>query len=167
MAFSSLNVFQMIVLLLPLFELGVMSSTATAQTTHKQVSESATVTSAVQYLDDLKECVAGSQNPPMPMPFLEGALAVSQIVGWEDETCVVETIVFLAQEPETQTTMSYCQHAPATIARMTDDVAYEQARTGNYSFSKESDRDMALSTALETECELNFEWFEELSSPAL
>ena len=50
----------------------------------------------------------GSQNEPMPMPFLEGALIVAEIMGWEAETCVVETTVFLAEAPETKSMMSYC-----------------------------------------------------------
>lgn len=81
----------------------------------------------VQYLDDLQDCVAGSQGAPTPIPFLEGAVAVPEIIGWADETCVVETVVFLVAAFDNQTTLSYCQHTPETIALITDDIAYEQA----------------------------------------
>ena len=147
--------------------LGSTAGAATAQSVTEppapSIADAETTIPAVQYLDDLQDCVAGSQAPPVPMPFLETAMAVPKIIGEEDGTCVVETTIFLATAPDTQTTLSYCQHAPATIALMTDDIAYEQARTGNYSFSTDSDRYMALSAAMEAECELNFNWVDELN----
>ncbi len=166
MAFSKLQTAGEIALLTTLANFGMMPSAATAQIMDKQLADSDDM-SAVQYLNDLKECVVGSQNEPLPMPFLEGALIVAEIIGWEAETCVVETTVFLAEEPETKSIMSYCEHTAATIALMTDDIAYEQARTGNYSFSTDNERDMALSMAMESECALNFEWFEELTGETL
>jgi hypothetical protein len=163
MALARLKTGGAIATLLPVLGLGFMPSGVLAQIMDKQVAKSDADMPTVQYLDDLQECVASSQSPPLPLPLLEGVMAASQILGWADETCVVETKVFLATAPETQTTMSYCQYTPATIAIMTDEVAYEQARTGNFSFSTDNERDMALSTAIESECEFNFEWFEELT----
>jgi len=47
---------------------------------------------------------------------------------------------------------------------MTVEVVYEEARTGKYSFDSSNERDATLANAMGAGGDLNFKWFEELTS---
>jgi len=141
----------------------VNGSVAQAQTNSDSPDALAPDATAIAYLDNLAECLPDNQTQPFPFPFMEGVVGRSVIQGWEDGACVVDSYVFLDTNPDQQVTMTMCRYSPATLELLTDDIAYEQARTGQASFSTDDERDMALSGALETECDFNLEWFEELT----
>ena len=98
----------------------------------------------------------------MPLPLLEGFITNTRIQGWQSNRCVVETQVWFYEAPQQQSVMSICRYRPEALALMTDAIAYEQARTGNYSFDSSNQRDMTLSNAMTEDCEFNMNWLDEL-----
>lgn len=135
-------------------------SALASQSFGKQSTPSYSPDAAVQYLDSLSSCLPNSQI--MPLPLLEGFITNTTIQGWQSNRCVVETQVWFYEAPEQQAVMSICRYRPETVAFMTDAIAYEQARTGNYSFDSSNQRDMALSNAMTEDCEFNMNWLDEL-----
>lgn len=116
----------------------------------------------IEYLDQLAEC-SPFTSPAAPMPFVDMGLMIQTTVqGWDDELCVVEHSVFVDENPSQTATLMLCQYSPATLAIMTDEVAYEQVRTGNASFSTNNERDLTLSEAMTEECEFNETWIVDL-----
>jgi hypothetical protein len=116
----------------------------------------------IDYLDQLADC-SPFTSPAAPMPFVDmGFMIQTTVQGWDGELCVVEHNVFIDENPSQTTTLMLCQHSPATLAIMTDEVAYEQVRTGNASFSTDNERDLALSDAMNEECEFNETWIVDL-----
>lgn len=126
----------------------------------KQSTPSYSSDAAVAYLDSLSSCSPNSQL--MPLPLLEGFITNTTIQGWQSNRCVVATQVWFYEAPQQQSVMSICRYRPETLAFMTDAIAYEQARTGNYSFDSSNQRDMALSNAMTEDCEFNMNWLDEL-----
>jgi hypothetical protein len=117
----------------------------------------------ILYLDQLTECTPGAESQNFPF-FIEDILMKAVVLGWEGEHCQVKNYAFYESVPEQTVEMSVCLYSQETLALMTDEVAYEEARTGEYSFDSSNERDAALATAMEAECDLNFEWFEELTN---
>ena len=116
----------------------------------------------IEYLDQLAEC-SPFTSPAAPMPFFDMGVMIQTIVqGWDGDLCVVEHSVFIDENPSQTATLMLCQYSPETLAIMTDEVAYEQVRTGSASFSTDSERDMALSEAMTEECEFNETWIVDL-----
>jgi len=116
----------------------------------------------IEYLDNLADCIPTDSSPPIAFPFLEGVLMTSVIQGWEADRCVVKTVAFLETDPEESAQVALCEYSIDTLAMLTDDVAYEEARTGNFSFDSDDPRDAAISAAMEQECEFSETWFDEL-----
>lgn len=114
-------------------------------------------------LEQLAACAPSEASLAIP-PLMEGIAVKSVVLGWDNGLCRVTNYVFEASAPEETVEMSVCLYSPATLALMTDEVAYEQARTGQYSFDSSDERDATLAAAMAQECEMNFEWFEELTS---
>ena len=135
-------------------------STLASQPLAKQSTPSYSPDAAVQYLDSLSSCSPNSQL--MPLPLLEGFITNTRIQGWQSNRCVVETQVWFYEAPQQQSVMSICRYRPEALALMTDAIAYEQARTGNYSFDSSNQRDMTLSNAMTEDCEFNTNWLDEL-----
>jgi len=127
----------------------------------------------VAYLEQLAACSPGAQSPAMAFPFgdllgIDGILLDASVEGWEGDRCRVISYAFLDSSPDNKVEMANCLHTADTLAIMTDEVAYEQAQSGEYSFDSASERDVALAAATDTECEANFTWLEELTGiPAL
>ncbi len=117
----------------------------------------------VMYLDQLAECTPGAESQSIPF-LIDDVLMKAGVQGWEGEHCRVSNYAFYETSPEQTVEMSVCLYSQETLALMTDEVAYEEARTGEYSFDSSNQRDAALATAMEAECDLNFEWFEELNN---
>jgi hypothetical protein len=132
---------------------------APADLPHKQATPYSSE-AAVAYLNSLRTC--SPNNQVMPLPLLDGLIATTTIQGWADGRCVVETRVWVHTLPDQQARMSLCRYRPETLAVLTDDVAYQQARTGNYSFDSSNARDMALSDAMTQDCQFSHTWLDEL-----
>ena len=71
-------------------------------------------------------------------------------MGWEQGSCVVEVEVRLPQFGLIGP-YSVCRYSPDSLALMTDAKAYEEARTGSFSFDSSDPRDSALSEAMTRE----------------
>ncbi|TVP62562.1 MAG: hypothetical protein EA342_19085 [Leptolyngbya sp. LCM1.Bin17] len=115
----------------------------------------------VRYLDQLADCTGGT-SLVLPMPFFEGLFMIeSSIQDWQQGRCRVEHHVFLIHQPERKVPMMFCHHRPETLAIMTDEIAYEQTRSGRFSFDSRNDRDRRLSNAMTDECDFQPDWMKE------
>ncbi len=115
---------------------------------------------AVAYLDRLKQC----QPVATAMGFfIPGVVVESLVRGWESDRCVVQMNAFLAERPQQRAVYGLCRYRRSTVAMLTDQRAYEQARTGNITFSSNDPRDMALSDAMVQDCQFSRNWLEELA----
>ena len=86
------------------------------------------------------------------------------IKGWNGDRCPVQYLVADGNW------FMRCMFQPDTLALLTDEKAYSEARamdagTGNLTFDADSDRDNALSAAMDRDCQTNDAIFpqEELS----
>ena len=115
----------------------------------------------VHYLDQLADCTGGT-SLVLPMPFFEGLFMIeSSIQAWQQGRCRVDHHVFLIHQPERKVPMMVCHHRPETLAIMTDEIAYEQTRSGRFSFDSRNDRDRRLSNAMTDECDFQPDWMKE------
>jgi hypothetical protein len=118
---------------------------------------------AVAYLNSLAECEPASHIQSAPFPSMENVAMYSEIQGWDGVHCLVESYAFSPPNPTQKVEVSTCRYSPETLALLTDEAAYDQARTGEYTFDSSNERDAALTSAMSTECAMNFEWYEELT----
>lgn len=115
----------------------------------------------VAYLDRLKQCQPVATA--MVFPFATGIVIESLVRGWESDRCVVQMNAFLAEQPQKRAVYGLCRYRRSTVALLTDQRAYEQARTGDFTFSSDDPRDMALSNAMGQDCQFSKSWLEELA----
>jgi hypothetical protein len=125
-----------------------------------QSSPDAATNPFVEYLDHLSAC--SSHSAYMPLPLLDQVMTTTRIQGWNGDRCSVITTAWLMENPDQEALYSSCQYSHNTIALMTDEIAYEQARSMNFSFDSTNGRDVALSDALTQECEFSDTWINEL-----
>ncbi|MEA5420735.1 hypothetical protein VB712_16000 [Spirulina sp. CCNP1310] len=116
---------------------------------------------AVTYLDHLKQCQPVATA--MAFPFGPGIVIESVVRGGEGDRCVVQMNAFLAEQPQKRAVYGLCRYRRSTIALLTDARAYEQARTGNITFSTNDPRDMTLSNAMGEDCQFSRNWLERLA----
>lgn len=114
----------------------------------------------VQALDHLSNCQP--YQTYLVMPFFEGIMLQMDIRSWSNEQCVVQHNAFLIETPTIQSPVSVCRYSRQTLALMTDDQAYEAARTGNFTFDSSNPRDATLSEAMTRECQFSTTWLEDL-----
>jgi len=115
---------------------------------------------AVAYLDRLQQC----QPVATAMGFFIPGIVVESIVrGWESDRCVVQMNAFLAEQPQKRAVYGLCRYRRSTVAMLTDARAYEQARTGQITFSTNDPRDMTLSNAMGEDCQFSRNWLEQLA----
>lgn len=116
---------------------------------------------AVAYLDRLQQCQPVATA--MAFPFVVGIVVETVVRGWEGDRCIVQMNAFLAEQPQKRAIYGLCRYRRSTIAILTDERAYEQARTGNITFSTDDARDMALSDAMTQDCQFSRNWLEQLA----
>jgi hypothetical protein len=122
----------------------------------------------VTFLDHLKTCQPVASA--LGIPLFQGIFVESLVQGWRRDRayperpayCLVEMNAFISEQPETRSVYGLCRYRPSTLALLTDERAYEQARTGEIIFSTDDPRDRALSEAMEQDCELSSSWLVEL-----
>lgn len=138
------------------------AQTAQLNTTVDVEIETQANTDPVTYLDQLSECIPTTEDYIVPF-FMDDSISMkASIQGWDGDRCQVTTHAFEESNPERTVELSICLYSQDTLAILTDDVAYEEARTGEYSYDSSDARDAALSAAMASECDLNYEWYEEL-----
>ncbi|MBT9312016.1 hypothetical protein [Leptothoe kymatousa] len=115
------------------------------------------LSSPVAYLDALKDCVVSTHvtiADQMTLMFLGPTVLRSEIMGWNQGLCEVNSdlrhAAFDAAIP-----FSVCALRPGTLALLTDEKSYEEARTNSLSFSSKNPRDVALSEGVNQDCDMN------------
>ncbi|MEO0866996.1 MAG: hypothetical protein AAFY17_00850 [Cyanobacteria bacterium J06642_11] len=115
------------------------------------------MSSPVAYLDALQDCTVSThilKADQITLWFLGPTVLRNEIVGWSQGLCEVKSdlrhFAFDDMVP-----YSVCHYRPATIALLTDEKSYEEARTDSLSFSSENPRDMALSQSQEQDCDMD------------
>ncbi len=112
----------------------------------------------VDYLDQLQHC------QPVATAIGFGRIVIeARVQGWEDDRCVVQMNAFNVERPQRRAVYARCRYRRSTLDLMTDERAYEQARTGNITFNSEDSRDMALSDGTLQDCQFSDTWIEELA----
>lgn len=112
---------------------------------------------SVDYLDQLKHC------QPVATAIGFGRIVIeARVRGWEDDRCVVQMNAFNVERPQRRAVYALCRYRRSTLDLMTDERAYEQARTGETTFSSDDPRDMALSDGTLQDCQFSNTWLEEL-----
>ncbi len=127
---------------------------------HPGLAQGSHTTAVLGYLDQLAGCEPS--NHLLPMPMFTGLLVATRIEGWQQGRCKVDNQVFAPSVPEARVHLHTCHYQSNTLQIMTDEVAYEQVRTGTMTFDTSNSRDMQLSQALGEECDFNRNWLEQL-----
>ncbi|WP_448570676.1 hypothetical protein [Trichothermofontia sp.] len=85
---------------------------------------------AEAFLNRLQACQPGEISIPHPLARLiaPDLMARTVIKGWQDNRCLVEYFAQSALEPRVEQMSVRCYLPPATLALLTDEQAYEEAR---------------------------------------
>ena len=122
-----------------------------------KAAENPEITSAVQYLEDLKVCRAGSHISLFPFPADPPLRLENAIQGWQGDRCLVKMNILASQSNEKRL-YATCRYSRRTIALLTDERAYREARimdgaTDATPADNSNPQDDELAEAFSRECE--------------